>query len=510
MPITYVSTSKTMGPIEVTLTSPIISQTIREADVVTLSATANQSGNTINRVEFFINNLLVGTIYNTPYSTTWTAPTTGSYSFKAKAYNSTGESLESTTVTINIIQSIISCSITSPVSGSNIYVGDSLTINATASQVNHAINQVQFFEDSVSKGADTSSPYSITYTPTAGIKSIKATATNDTSATQDSSAISVGVRNIPDIFGCNASGQVWQMRRDESTIWMSTNQIQQTESISFVTSNIGYIGTNNNGYIWRTTDRGRTWTQRQRFTNPVTNPIKIQSCQDGNSDHMYAIGYNGNGGASFIKTTDGWLTFGVLHDFYADGLYLKDFYVINTNTIVAFMSEINSYSGYSAIMKKSTDGGLTWTTKGTFTGIGHYYNLHMRFPTSSVGYAGCASGQMLKTTNGGESWTQIACHSDLSSMLVNALDFVDANTGYASNNNHSYLYKTIDGGNTWTKFPQVFNYGFYVIRMSKTNPQFGVIGQMYSHFAITTNGFLTTTEVLSGGANWFTDAWIIE
>jgi photosystem II stability/assembly factor-like uncharacterized protein len=70
------------------------------------------------------------------------------------------------------------------------------------------------------------------------------------------------------------------------------------------------------------------------------------------------------------------------------------------------------------------------------------------FVGTSVGWVGDAKGAMLKTVDGGKVWRP------LSLQKVYAVDFVDNSTGYAvarGQNSAQALYKSIDGGTTWTE-----------------------------------------------------------
>lgn len=55
---------------------------------------------------------------------------------------------------------------------------------------------------------------------------------------------------------------------------------------------------------------------------------------------------------------------------------------------------------------------------------------------------------MIKTTDGGQTWTLANSGIDFSVNLTD-IQFTSINTGYVTGLS-DYLYKTIDGGNTWT------------------------------------------------------------
>jgi photosystem II stability/assembly factor-like uncharacterized protein len=73
--------------------------------------------------------------------------------------------------------------------------------------------------------------------------------------------------------------------------------------------------------------------------------------------------------------------------------------------------------------------------------------LHdMHLMSNNVGYAVGNNGNIIKTTNGGQSWTSI--FSPTSGQLK-AVDFVDELNGYIAGNN-GIIYRTTNGGISWT------------------------------------------------------------
>jgi photosystem II stability/assembly factor-like uncharacterized protein len=78
------------------------------------------------------------------------------------------------------------------------------------------------------------------------------------------------------------------------------------------------------------------------------------------------------------------------------------------------------------------------------------------FVDALTGWYGNGEGKLYATTDGGESWTKVW---DQPGTFIRALGFADAKTGYLGNVGTDYypgvtdknpLYKTIDGGKTWT------------------------------------------------------------
>jgi formylglycine-generating enzyme required for sulfatase activity len=83
-------------------------------------------------------------------------------------------------------------SITSPTNNSMFTAGDSITINATASDTNSTLTKVDFYQGSTKLGEDTSSPYSYTWNGVAGgAYSLTAKAIDNNSITTTSVAVSI-------------------------------------------------------------------------------------------------------------------------------------------------------------------------------------------------------------------------------------------------------------------------------------------------------------------------------
>ena len=68
------------------------------------------------------------------------------------------------------------------------------------------------------------------------------------------------------------------------------------------------------------------------------------------------------------------------------------------------------------------------------------------FPAIDTGYATGVTGTILKTVNGGQSWSP---QTSGTTNLLRAVFFLDVYTGYTVGASGTIL-KTTDGGNSWT------------------------------------------------------------
>ena len=99
------------------------------------------------------------------------------------------------------------------------------------------------------------------------------------------------------------------------------------------------------------------------------------------------------------------------------------------------------------------------------------------FPSNSVGYIGGSDSLLLKTTDGGLTWNPINFTgiNFPGTPNFNKLQFLTEDLGYASVGEFQGIYKTTNGGNTWSSVPlegsQCYTYSFF-FRAEDT----GVIG----------------------------------
>lgn len=86
--------------------------------------------------------------------------------------------------------------ITAPTNGSTYLTGDLVTIDATATDADGTISNVEFLVDNVVVGSDNTSPYSFTWTSTVGSHSLTARATDNLGTATTSSAVTILVGNV--------------------------------------------------------------------------------------------------------------------------------------------------------------------------------------------------------------------------------------------------------------------------------------------------------------------------
>ncbi|MBC7643396.1 MAG: T9SS type A sorting domain-containing protein [Flavobacterium sp.] len=129
------------------------------------------------------------------------------------------------------------------------------------------------------------------------------------------------------------------------------------------------------------------------------------------------------------------------------------------NNVFCITEDLVFAVGNNGTILKTIDGGTTWVQK--TSGTTHYLTK-VQFPSANIGYAiGHKTGEndiLLKTTNAGESWNTVALNDtpfiyDISCVSENIFYYSCLNTTTST----KFLYKSIDGGSSFTVIPILSN-----------------------------------------------------
>lgn len=103
--------------------------------------------------------------------------------------------------TFNVANINPTISITNPLNGASFFVGDAVTIDATAGDADGSVASVEFFVNGASIGVDNAVPFTTTWTATSGNKALTAKVTDNVGAQTTSAAvnITVGVNVAPTV-----------------------------------------------------------------------------------------------------------------------------------------------------------------------------------------------------------------------------------------------------------------------------------------------------------------------
>lgn len=163
---------------------------------------------------------------------------------------------------------------------------------------------------------------------------------------------------------------------------------------------------------------------------------------------------------------------------------------------ISMVNENTGYvSGQNSQVMKTTDGGVSWVMKPK-PSVTNYQLYTCKFVDENTGwvfvnFSTVPGGNIFKTTNGGDNWTQYT--TGQASENIYGADMIDANTGWCfMNTSNRPVYKTTNGGVNWT---------------AQTTGLTGSIRGISSPdgntvYACQTSGTSRVAKSTNGGTNW--------
>jgi photosystem II stability/assembly factor-like uncharacterized protein len=259
------------------------------------------------------------------------------------------------------------------------------------------------------------------------------------------------------------SGQDWMVKSD--------NHSNSLRSIYFTDENTGYaVGSTYvpgwNHCILKSTDGGNSWS----YVSIGTNLGWLNAVFFVNQDTGWVAGT----GTDFRKTTDGGLS-------WIDqslGLYGSD---ETLNSIDFVNNNIGWVVGGNGIIFKTTDSGNSWLCKSNLVTTADLNSVF--FTDIQFGWIAGEDGTILHTTNSGSNWVK---QSGPSTSDINSIYFIDKNLGWCAGVG---LLKTTDGGSSWSSHHTYANLNSVYFVDSNNGWAVGKAGML-----------LKTTN---GGENWF-------
>ncbi|RNC65616.1 MAG: Ig-like domain repeat protein [Desulfuromonadales bacterium] len=264
-------------------TAPVVAVTAPVADAffdapanITISADATDDV-AVAKVEFYNGSVKIGQATAAPFSMTWNGIFSGSYTLKAVATDNEGMKTTSApvSITVNNLDNVApSVALTSPVDGATVFVGSTITLNATAADTDGTVSKVEFYNGAVKLGEDTTAPYTFSVPSAAlGTYVFTAVATDNDGGVRTSSSVNVSVIPAPPGGTVNftenfnsmgttgttkpAGWSIWNNSGGSNSTWSAATGIPANGANSVATMVINNTaltatttptGNNNNGY----------------------------------------------------------------------------------------------------------------------------------------------------------------------------------------------------------------------------------------------------------------------
>ena len=155
------------GAIDVYMDHPRTGETYAIDAPIPVHATANSTGGTIERVEFVDGTVIVATLFEPPFETTWVRPSIGIHAISARAYDDLGFATASTAAYVESSDSPRRPQIvlTSPRTGSVTKIGAPVTYQAQTDAPDAAISRVEFRAEGNLVATVASPPFRFDWTP---------------------------------------------------------------------------------------------------------------------------------------------------------------------------------------------------------------------------------------------------------------------------------------------------------------------------------------------------------
>jgi hypothetical protein len=150
-----------LSPI-VQIVSPSNGSEFFEGEDVRIEAEALDSDGKITKVEFYRGNVLIGTRNSSPYVAVIPKIVSGTYSITAKAFDDSGASTISSSVTINVKKDVDlpDIMLVTPVDNQVYYEGSTVTFTVMFSGNDQSVDRVEYYIGNERIGISESSPYS--------------------------------------------------------------------------------------------------------------------------------------------------------------------------------------------------------------------------------------------------------------------------------------------------------------------------------------------------------------
>lgn len=229
------------------------------------------------------------------------------------------------------------------------------------------------------------------------------------------------------VFKTIDGGETWELKFQTA---------YYLRNIEFLNENIGFLGTLDNKF-YRSTDGGDTWDSITISPNPPA----VCGLDVVGSSTIYGCGAYFSASPNVIKSIDSGVTWEYI-DMSAYATGLVEILFINEQ-----MGYVSGKSSTGGIILKTEDGGVSWTEIYNSQTPGDYVwklqllenNTHIYGSIQSE-----VSGRLLKSADSGNTWET----KPFIDNMVQAVGFITPDHGWMGGHTTGF-YETTDGGDTW-------------------------------------------------------------
>jgi photosystem II stability/assembly factor-like uncharacterized protein len=255
---------------------------------------------------------------------------------------------------------------------------------------------------------------------------------------------------------------------------------QSLYDVSFTNKNSG-TAVGALGIILYTSNGGNIWEIKSAPGSFFSSAFKKVCFADENNGYITGGYYHLTNEPYLYKTTDGGITWVSISMKFYLGRYFAGVSFSDSNTGII--------AGSNGLIIRTTDGGTSWSNQTQVTD----QNLSgVYFSDANIGTAVGWNGIILRTTNGGSNWL---VQSGSSTESMTSVFFTDINYGIAAGFGGTIL-RTTNGGSIWLVDTISAYYALRSVSFSDANN--GIIGGSGGS-GVTTGMFLKTTN---GGISW--------
>jgi len=275
-------------------------------------------------------------------------------------------------------------------------------------------------------------------------------------------------------------------------------------SVKAVSRDVAWIA-GFNGTVYRTTDAGKNWIPTTAKAS-TTEALGCIEALDATTAFAGGGGPDWSGvGAKIYRTVNSGQSWEAVYTPTSPNSFWNWIHFFDSQNGVAQSDP--PVPGGNFLIVKTSDGGKTWTPIanppdanenefGIFNGFHFYDNLNGWFGTGHPPFLpGGSAGRVFRTTDGGNTWTAFASGNG---ETVNAVRFVSPTVGIRTSDSPPFLTRSVDGGRTWTP---VSNLPVSNIRqmIAATGVNTPSLNQLWVYGEADAPFILSSTD---GGATW--------